>query len=164
MAVILPFLSVCPKIARNKDRLVARTSLTGLLLSLGCVYRRVVVDPGHKRIVIHRRLFWLFAKRRVIPFHRVAAIVYAYDDWNPGTSWGWAGNTMDHFRVGLKLADGDEVHLFHFAGEGAFVNNSPFPDWMFWPDYVCDLAGSQVGESRAFADLLTKMTGAPLSK
>ena len=163
MAVVLPFLSMCPKIAKDKDRLVGRTSFVGLLISLGCVYRRVVVEPRQKRIVIHRRLFWFFTKRRVIPFQRIASIVYSYEDWSPDTSLGWMGNTMDQFTVGLKLADGDEVHLFHFAGEGSFVNNSPLPDWLFWPNYAFDVAGSQVGESRAFAVLPTKMTGASLS-
>jgi hypothetical protein len=163
MAIVVPFLSMCPRIRKSKGKLVARTCVLAGVLSLGLLLRRVVVDPKHKRVTVSRRLFWFFAKRVVIPFKHVESVVYSYEDWNAGTDWGWAGHTTDQFRVALKLIGGEEVHLFHFVGEGSFVNNSPFPDWMYWDQYVFDYSGDQVGASRAFAEVLKKMMGVSLT-
>jgi hypothetical protein len=56
------------------------------------------------------------------------------------------------------------VHLFHFYGEGTFVNNSPFPDWCYWEEYLLDMSGTQESESRTFVDLLQKMLNVPVTR
>ncbi len=49
------------------------------------------------------------------------------------------------------------IHLFHFIGDGAFTNNSRFPDWMYRGERLLDVEGSQERESKAFVELLSKM-------
>ena len=71
--------------------------------------------------------------------------------------WAWAHDSFDQFSVGLRLYNGEDVHLFHFLGDGTFTNNSPFPDWMCWDDYLFDMSGAQEGQSRALVELLCKM-------
>ncbi len=66
----------------------------------------------------------------------------------------------------LKLHGGGDVHLFSFYGEGEFENVGPLPDWLYWQEYLFDLSGTQTQESRAYVELLSRMTGAsvePLS-
>ena len=160
----LSFLSIGPKITRKNGKLVARTSLAGFLASLTCLHRTVVIDPARRMISVRRRLFWFFTSRKRIPFDRVEAIVYTYDDWNSDAGLGYSHDSKDSFTVKLKLWNEHLVHLFNFYGEGAFVNNSPFPDWCFWDEYLLDLSGTQESESRTFVDLLQKMLDVPVTR
>jgi len=80
-------------------------------------------------------------------------------------SSGWqfgAHDTKEAFRVGLRLTDFREVHLFWFYGDGPFTNYGPFPDWLYWQEYLLDLRGTQETESRLFAEALSRMSGAPV--
>ncbi len=38
-------------------------------------------------------------------------------------------------------------------------NDGPWPDWLYWNDYLFDLSGTQERESKAFVELLSKMIG-----
>ena len=105
-----------------------------------------------------------FREFKRIPFDRVEAIVYTYDDWNSDAGLGYSHDSKDSFTVKLKLWNEHLVHLFNFYGEGAFVNNSPFPDWCFWDEYLLDLSGTQESESRTFVDLLQKMLDVPVTR
>lgn len=66
---------------------------------------------------------------------------------------------MDLVSVGLRLNTREEVHLFSFVGEGSFVNEGIFPDWLHWNEYLFDMKGTQERESRAFVELLCRMLG-----
>ena len=45
---------------------------------------------------------------------------------------------------------------------GGSDNEGPFPDWFYWQEYVFDLTGTQVSESRLFVELLSEMIRAPV--
>ena len=51
-----------------------------------------------------------------------------------------------------------------FFGEGAFVNNPDWPQWMYQDEYVFDNEGSQQSDSTAFVDLLQKMPGVSVER
>jgi hypothetical protein len=162
VAVELPFLSICPRVRKSHGKLIAESALSTRIFTLGGYYRKVVVDPKKEEVSIHRRSFWFVRKRRRIRFGSIAGISYGYQDWSGGQYWSWAHKSSDIFSVGLRLHGGGDVHLFHFYGEGAFQNHGPLPDWMYWDDYLFDTSGTQEGESKAFVELLSKMTGAPV--
>jgi hypothetical protein len=156
------FLSVTPRIGKDEEKLVAQTSPMGLLLTLTLLHRAVVVDSQKKSVIIRRRLFWFLASEKEIPFKRIASLSYDFEDWNPSTGMGFTGGTTDCFTVKLNLTNGKQVHLFHFFGEGTFVNNSIFPDWMYWSDFAFDAAGTQAEKSRAYVTVLQKLLNVPL--
>src|SRR5262249_1494795 len=109
-----------------------------------------------------RRYFWLFARERRIPFDPVRGVTYGYEDVSPFASWSWAHHSADLFRVGLKLDRLDTVHLFSFLGDGTFTNDGPFPSWCYWDDFLFDRSGTEEQESRAYAEVLSKMLKAPV--
>ena len=162
MAVSSRLLSVCPRIKKAGRRLVASTAWTLRLLTLGTLYRQVVVDPKKEVVLLQRRYLWLFVRRRRIPFHFIKAVTYGYQDLAVGEPWTWAHDSYDLFRVGLRLHDLEDVHLFFFYGDGTFTNDGPLPDWLYWDDYLFDLCGTQEQESGAFVELLGKMIGVPV--
>ena len=127
------------------------------LLTLGCLYRKVLVDPQKEEVRIFRRYFWAFPRRRRILFRAVEAVTYSYEDWGSGDSWSGAHDSVDLFSVGLRLHGGEELHLFYFYGDGTFSNDGPLPDWLYWDEYLVDRSGTQERESRAFVELLSKM-------
>jgi hypothetical protein len=155
-------LSVTPRIRKEDGKLVARTSLVGLLITLTLLHRTVTVDPEKRLLTVRRRLFWFFTRTRSVPFGHIESLTYSYEDWNPSTGMGFAGDTTDCFTVRLNLKDGEQVHLFHFFGEGTFTNNSVLPDWMYWPDYAFDAAGTQTEKSKAYVELLESILSVPL--
>ena len=54
------------------------------------------------------------------------------------------------------------MRLFWFYGDGPFTNYGPFPDWLYWQEYLFDLRGTQETESRLYAEMLSRLTGAPV--
>jgi hypothetical protein len=159
VAISFRLLSFCPRVKKDKGRLVARTAWRLRLLTLGWFYRKVMVDPKKEEITVYRRYFWGFPRRRRVLFQAIEAVTYGYRDWAVGASWTWAHDSVDLFSVGLKLHGGDEVHLFSFFGDGTFTNDGPWPDWLYWEDYLFDMCGTQERESKAFVELLSKMIG-----
>jgi hypothetical protein len=157
MALAVPFLSVGPRIRKERGRLIATTSWYHRIITLGLVLRKVIIDPDRKLVVIRNRYAWFFTGTTKVPFRFVKAITYGYHDVNPEGWWAWTHDSADVFKVGLKLIDLERVHLFRFYGEGTFTNNGPMPDWMYWPEYLFDVAGDQESQSRAFVELLAKM-------
>jgi hypothetical protein len=130
-----------------------------LVLTLGLWFRRVVVDAEAKTLSIYNRYLWLFTHRTVIRFSYIQAVTYGYDDWSPGAGMSDVHSALDMFVVGLRLQDDREVRLFTFFGEGGFVNEGPFPDWWYWPDFTVNTVGTQQTESRVFVDLLCHIIG-----
>ena len=156
--------SICPEVRKRKGKLVASTSLGLRILTLGALYREVVIDPHHQMIRLKRRTFWFFRRAERIPFALVSAVTYGYmGTGGEGDWWRGARKTQDVFSVGLRLAGLEEIHLFWFVGEGPFTNDGPFPDWLYWQEHLFDLRGTQESESRAYAETLSRLIGAPIA-
>jgi hypothetical protein len=159
MPFVSRLFSICPHVNKQGNRLVASTAWLVRILTLGWLYRKVLVDPEKKEIRIYRRYFWVFPRRRRIRFAAVEAVTYGYEDWAPDASYSWSHDSVDCFAVGLRLLDGEELHLFYFYGDGTFSNDGPWPDWLYWEEYAFDSSGTQEKESRAFVELLSKLMG-----
>jgi hypothetical protein len=151
------FLSICPRISKKSGCVVATTGIRVLLLLLGAVHRRVVIDPAKATLSISSRYLWLIRFHREISFSQIKAVTYGYEDESFGSMFAFAHDSFDWFTVGLRLSDGSETHLFNFIGDGTFSNNGPLPDWLYWDDFAFDMSGSQDKESRVFVDLLAQM-------
>jgi hypothetical protein len=159
MTLFSRLFSICPRVNKRGNRLVASTAWRLRLLTLGGLERKVLVDPKKQEVMIQRRYFWVFPRRRRIRFRAVEAVTYGYQDWALGASLAWAHDSVDLFSTGLRLHGGEELHLFYFYGDGTFSNDGPLPDWLYWEDYLFDVSGTQERESRAFVELLSKMMG-----
>jgi hypothetical protein len=159
MALISRLFSIGPRIRDDGDRLIATTAWRYRLLTLGASDREVIIDPTRAVVVIRRRSLWVFRRRTVIPFSSVKGVTYGYDPWSPDSWWSWTYDGFDIDSVGLSLHDGGDVHLFNFFGEGAFANDGPLPDWMYWGDSALDCVGTQDAESRAYAERLSRAIG-----
>ena len=163
MALGLRLLSVCPRLQIRDGDLVVSTPRRVQLLTLGCFRREVILDGAHREIRITRRLFWLGRKTRRLRFDWVEGVAYGYKDLTPFPALQMTHDGCELFTIALRLygAD-DEVHLFHYFGGGTFTNNGPFPDWLYWDEYMFDVTGTQDSESRALVDLLSRVIGAPV--
>lgn len=161
-AIFSRLVAIRPRVSKVGNTLVAVSDWRSQLWGLGFGGRRLVVDPTQKTVRMSVRRFWFFRTSRRIEFEWVAELIYGYSDVSPG--WG-AHQQNDLFTVALRLKNGDEVTLFRFFGEGDFVNNSVWPDWMFWDDFVIAnyTRGPQESESLLFADLVSRMIGVPIS-
>jgi hypothetical protein len=164
MGFSLSVLSICPRVAKQRGRLIASSAWRFRVLTLGLLQRQVIVDPKEQVVIIRRRVGWFFRQMRRIRFSWIKAIGYGYSDVSGNSTWTVWGTykTADNFTVQLKLHGGDDVHLFYFYGEGPLNNAGPLPDWFYWDDYLLDLSGTQAQESRTFVELLSRMTGAPI--
>jgi hypothetical protein len=158
IAVALSFrlLSLCPRVSKSNGKLVAATAWRLRILTLGWLYRKVVVDPKRRELSLYRRYFWLIPRRHRVRFERIEAVTYGYQDWALGAFLSWAHDSVDLFSVGLRLHGGDELR-FNFYGDGTFRNDGPLPDWLYWDEYLFDMSGTQEKESRAFVELICKM-------
>ena len=128
--------------------MIAASSWWTMLISLGMLYRKVAVDVSDKTVSIYSRYLWLIRLRRAIPFADVRAVTYGYDDDSGDYDW---------FRVGLRLADDSELHLFNFVGEGTFITGGSLPSWMCWDEFEIDFSGGQEKESRLFVNVVSKI-------
>jgi hypothetical protein len=150
-------------VRKRKGKLVASTALRLRILTLGMLYREVIIDPKEEVVRVRRRYAWIFRRAFRIPFVSVRAVTYGYSGTGGAQGWWWgAHDTKDSFRVGLRLSDFREVHLFWFSGDGPFANYGPFPDWFYWQEYLFDMCGTQETESRAYAEVLSRLIGAPV--
>jgi hypothetical protein len=163
MPFVSPLFSLCPHVGKTKGKLVARTAMRLRIFSLGALYREVIIDPKEEVVRVRRRNAWFFKRAFRIPFGSVRAVTYGYSGTGSARGWWWgAYDTKDYYRVGLRLSDFREVHLFGFWGEGPFTNYGPFPDWLYWKEYLFDLRGTQETESRTYAEALSRLIGAPI--
>ena len=155
----MSLLSICPRITKANGRLIARTAWCLRILFFGTFYREVTVEPHKKTVTVVSRYFWLFRRRRRIRFPAIQAVTYGYSDLSQGSVTSASRDSVDWFTVGLRFIDDSEMHLFSFLGDGTFVNESNFPDWMYWEEFLFDHTGTQEKESRVFVDLLSKLIG-----
>jgi hypothetical protein len=154
---------VCPNVIKKKGKLVAATSLYLRILTLGAHYREVIIDPKEEVIRVRRRYVWFFKRAVRIPFGSVRAVTYGVSTSDAAVGWRMgAHKAKEAFRVGLRLSNFQEVHLFWFYGDGPFTNYGPWPDWLYWGEHVLDLRGTQECESRAYAEALSRLIGAPV--
>ena len=151
-----------PVVRREGSLLIIESGWRTALLTAGGRKRRVSVDPKSRIIRIQDRRFWAFTSRKVIAFDRIHEIIYSYNDMM-GNDW-VSHDSEDLYKVGLWLTDDRELILFRFYGQGEFVNNSLWPDWMMWDDF---LPGQIVqhnldSEALGVAELLSAMVGVPI--
>src|SRR5262249_4876183 len=104
-----------------------------------------------------------FRRGKTIPFSAIKSITYGYDPWSTGSWFSWTYDSLDIYTVGLRLRDGGDVHLFNFLADGTFPNQEPLPDWMNRAPYASDFVGTQDEESKAFAELLSRAIGVPIT-
>ena len=160
-ALFSRWLSPRPSIRREGDRLLLSSTWRTTLLTLGAMSRAVVVDPKLRTVRIARRNFWAFYSSRRIEFEWIREIIYTYRDLMDSD---WISHTeQDVFTVGLWLKNDDVIPLFRFYGEGDYINNSIWPDWMQWEGYL-DAAitrGPQGAQSQQLADVLSGLIGVP---
>ena len=151
-----------PVVRKEGDLLIACSDWKSQLMSLGFGGRKLVVDPKQKIMRMIVRRFWFFRSSRRIEFDWVGEILYGY--WNSSLGWG-AGQPDELFTVAIKLKTGETITLFRFFGEGDFVNNSLWPDWMYWEDAALAnyTRGNQERESLLFADVISRMVGVQIS-
>jgi hypothetical protein len=158
-------LNIRPKIRKVNDLLVATTAPHIALLTFGLKLRSVIIDPRQKAVRIHARYCWFIPIVRHIPFFAITSIIYRYADWNPTSNFGiFAYQEEDMFSVNVRLKDGEEVMLVRFFGNGDFINNSWYPDWMLWEDFIEAriTKGNQEEESRVYVDIISKLIGVPV--
>jgi len=149
--------AICPRITCDGDRLVARTALRVRLLLFGAWYREVTVDAQAEQVTVYRRLLWGLQSSRTVSFREIAAVTYGYSDESAGSLFDAdrGHNSLDLFSVGLQLNSGEEVHLFYFYGDGVWTYYGDDP-WGPLPP-LFEIEGSQEGESRTYADTLSKI-------
>jgi hypothetical protein len=163
MAFLSRLLSVCPRLLKDGGKLIAKSAWRLRILSLGSYCRQVTIDPRKKELILRRRYGWFFSRRRRVRFQTIETVTYGYHDWALSGVFSWAHDSCDLFSVGVRMHDGEEMHLFYFYGDGTFTNNSPWPDWFYWEEYLTDLSGTQDRESKGFVELLSKMIGVSVS-
>jgi hypothetical protein len=153
-------LNVRPRIRKINGALVADTAPHIAVLTLGLKLRRVMLDPRHRAVRIFARYAWFFPRVRHIPFDVVRCVLYTYSDVNPLSGLG-AQREQDMFTVRLRLKNGEEPVLCRFYGQGGFVNNTLWPDWMYWEDQMIAnvVQGSQEDESRLYATAVSNLIG-----
>jgi hypothetical protein len=151
-----------PVIKREGTLLIIRSGWRTALLTLGARDRRVTIDPANRIIRVRDRRFWAFIGRQVLEFGQIGEIVYAYSDLF-GNDW-VSHDSEDLFRVGLWLNDNRDITLFRFFGQGEFVNNTIWPDWMMWSENLRTQIFPHDMESQALAvaELLAAMVGVPI--
>ena len=157
--------AIRPVIRKENGTLVAVSNWRTVLLTLGALQRKVVVDPRQRTIRLRMRRFWFVVKTRRIEFDWVQSVVYGHAEMSTGSVLPMnAYQEQDLFAVGLSLKNGEELILFRFYGEGSFVNNSVFPDWMLWEGFLEAklTAVDQESASSAFADVLAGLIGVPV--
>lgn len=151
-------LNSSPTMSRNGDLLVVKSNWRQQLWTLGFGDRRIEIDRSKKIVHIFDRRFWLIPSSRRIQFDWVSQVTWGYTPLSTGF---WARYEYDLFSVGLNLKDGQRVHLFRFFGMGDFVNDSIWPDFFYWSDFLtADLnRGPQTSASRSLAEILSGMIG-----
>lgn len=163
-----PMLSVGPRIRAGPGWLMVSSSFLGMLLTLFSHRRSVLIDAREQKIHVRSRFLWFFRRHKIIPFDQVEKILYFLDDLNPGTLLEMTGDSVDCFKVQLRLLDRTDVHLGRFIGLGTFQrgwDNWDFlPDWLYSLEYTFDMSGAQAMQSREFLDRLKSTLGVPIGR
>lgn len=161
-------LSIGPRVLSGPDWLLATSSLPAAVLTLFSHRRYLTIDGRSRTIVIRRRLLWFVRRERSVAFTDVKNILYELDDLNVWTMIGMTGDTFDCYKVGLRLQDASELHLFSFLGAGTFQrgwDSAPWmPDWFFAVESTFDMSGAQSIQSSQFIEKLQELLNVPLGR
>ncbi len=150
------FLSTGPRVTREDNRLHAQTSLFVRILSLFSWNKEVLACPREGKVMVNRTALWVFHKRTEIPLTQIREINYKYANLLPFSSV-TAADAVDCYTILLELQDRREIKLFSWIGAGEFENNSLWPDWCYWDEYLVDMQGTQTSESMMFYELIRGM-------
>ncbi|MBS1709467.1 MAG: hypothetical protein JSS65_12205 [Armatimonadetes bacterium] len=155
--------SASPRVRRDNDCLIVRSSINSQFFCLGAAAKTLVVEPARRRLAVTYRSFWLYRRTKHVEFDWIREVTFDYNDLGFG---GWARRSEDLYTTGLTLQSGEWVELFKFYGEGDFQNDGPLPDWWYWEDHLMThvVKGDQEGSSFRFVDLLSNLTGAPIGQ
>ncbi len=151
-----------PSVRCEGSLLIIESDWRTAMLTLGGRKRRVTIDRKNEIIRVQDRRFWAFTSRQVIAFDRIQEIIYNYNDMLESN---WVSHSSeDLYRVGLWLKDGKDLILFRFYGEGEFINNSVFPDWMMTGDFIPGqvVTHDMDSASLSIADVLSKIVCVPI--
>jgi hypothetical protein len=151
-------INASPGMSRRGDIMIAKSNWRQQFWTLASSSRTVEIDPKLRIVHIFDRRFWLYRRSRRIEFDWIAAVTFGYTNMSPGLL---VRQEYDLYKVGLRLKNSDQVHLFSFFGEGDFVNDWIWPDFFYWHEML--LAdwnrGDQTRLSEAYSDVLSKMIG-----
>jgi hypothetical protein len=139
---LLLVVSPRPHIKKEGALLVLESGWRTSLLTLGGRKRRVVVDVRSRVIRIQDRRFWLISTRQAFEFGQVREVLYGYRNWAQ-SSW-----ISDH---------SDDVF-------SEFTNNSIWPDWMLWDEFVIGKVAKHDMDSQAMAvaEVLSNLLQVPI--
>lgn len=160
---------MAPRIFKRDDKLIARTSWSVRILSLGLSLRTVIVDPSEKVISLKSRGFWFIKRVRRIRFSEVTSMLYRYDDVDPFTRSGYVYPWIETpsfwgvYSVGLRLTDQSDVHLFRFFAGDFSLPNRRWPDWCYGWEFIPEPTGFNEHDSRAYLEVVGKLIGVPLN-
>ena len=163
-----PLLSIAPRVAAGPGWLIATSSFPAMLLSLFSYSRAVCVDSDARQVHVRSRYLWFCRWHKVVRFDEVEKILYFLSDLSPATTIGATGDTIDRFKVQLRLHDGSDVHLTSFVGAGTFQRGWDtwwfLPDWLFTLERTFDMSGAQAIQSREFLDRLQRLLQVPVGR
>jgi hypothetical protein len=123
----------------------------------------VELDPVRRLVKIYDRRWWVAVSSQVIPFDRIKEVVFACLNAN---STSWTAGAGESYVLGLAVPpQRHTLILFDLQGDGAFVNDGPWPDWMYAEEIAAGalVKNTRDDEARNVADVLVRMTGCPLS-
>jgi hypothetical protein len=152
-----------PQISRRGSVVVLQSCWRTSLLTLGARKRRVELDPVRRIVKIYDRRWWVAVSSQVIPFDRIKEVVFACLNTN---STSWTAGAGESYVLGLTVPpQRHTLFLFNLQGDGEFVNDGPWPDWMYAEEIAAGalVKNTRDDEARNVADVLARMTGCPLS-
>lgn len=155
-------LSLSPRIRERGGRIFVRTSGLLRLLTLWSHTYTVIVDPGMRRIEVHERRLWAWARHRFIPFARVDHIDYRFASLTTALAWFYgAADQVERFSLDLVLDDDERIRVASFRGAGSVMTGL---GGVLMGDSLVDYAGNQEDVSRALVERLVETIGVPLGK
>jgi hypothetical protein len=160
--VKIGLLSLTPRIQERGGRIYVRTSGLLRLLTLWSYTQTVIIDPGMRRVEVHVRHLWVWARHRLIPFARIDHIDYRFGSLLTSMSriYG-ATDQLEKFSIDLVLDDDERIPVASFRGAGSVMTGL---GGALMGDSVVDYAGNQEDMSRALVELLVDTIGVPLGK
>ncbi len=153
MPLEIPFLSLGPKVWKEGHALHARSSVVSIVLTLGFWSKWLHVCPDQREVIFTHRIFWFIPWTRRFPFNEINDITYTYSNLFPYFEYS-AHDSLDKYTINLELTNWSRVVLFHWIGEGEFSNESYWPDWVYWKEFMFDMTGTQKKESLFFFEII----------
>lgn len=166
LQINLSFLSNRPSVKISAGKLVVRTGFPQELITAFLDVKRLTVIPRKRQVFYTRRLFYFKRINMSASFDEISRIDYGFS--STGTDWGWSNSIMgrqdqlESFGISLIMKDGRRFPVCAFQGEGAVCTG-----WigvLAGDDSIVDFSGTQEVDSRAFANMLSRILGVPLGR